>query len=156
MKIDFTKEEYRSLAEVFSLAGMVLDTYGRGQEPGRKSFYDLEQKVYASCEDFGSGDMIRRDPQSTELARKWDEKTPERMVRIYDQFVDDSFWDELIIRMAGRDLLSEMTWSGVGEEALGEEKWQKRKGELEHKYENEFRSFGLGELRLSQDEEGDN
>ena len=78
------------------------------------------------------------------------------MVRIYDQFVDDAFWDELIIRMAARDLQAEMTWVGVGEEALAEEKWQKRKSELEHKYENEFRSSGLGGLRFYQDEEGDN
>jgi hypothetical protein len=156
MKIDFSKEEYRALVEVFSLSGMVLDAYGRGQVPEKKKFYELEQKIYASCDDFGSGDMIRRDPQSNELARKWKEKTPERMVRIYDQFVDDAFWEELIIRMAGRDLQAEMTWAGVGEEALAEEKWQKRKNELEHKYENEFRTSGLGRLGLLQGEEGSN
>ena len=94
MKIDFSKEEYRALVEVFSLSGMVLDAYGRGQVPEKKKFYELEQKIYASCDDFGSGDMIRRDPQSNELARKWKEKTPERMVRIYDQFVDDAFLTE--------------------------------------------------------------
>ena len=29
MKIDLSKEEYRVLVEVFSLTGMVLDSYGR-------------------------------------------------------------------------------------------------------------------------------
>ena len=76
MKIEFSKEEYRTLVEVFSLNGMVLDAYGRGQVPEKKAFYELEQKIYASCDDFGSGDLIRRDPQrSNELARKWDEKS---------------------------------------------------------------------------------
>ena len=78
------------------------------------------------------------------------------MVRIYDQFVDDAFWEELIIRMAGRDLQAEMTWAGVGEEALAEEKWQKRKNDLEHKYENEFRTSGLSGLGILQGEEGSN
>ena len=156
MKIDFSKEEYRALVEVFSLTGMVLDAYGRGQVPEKKAFYELEQKIYASCDDFGSGDLIRRDERSNDLARKWDEKTPEKMVRIYDQFVDDAFWEELIIRMAGRDLQAEMTLAGCSEDALADEKWQKRKSELEHKYENEFRATGLIGLRLSQDEEGDN
>jgi hypothetical protein len=156
MKIEFSREEYRALVEVFSLSGMVLDAYGRGQVPEKKAFYELEQKIYASCDDFDSRDLIRRDEQSNELARKWDEKSPERMVRTYDQFVDDAFWEELINRMAARDLQTEMTWAGVVDEALGEEKWQKRKSELERKYENEFRASGLGGLRLSQDEEGDN
>ena len=62
MKVDLSKEEYRVLVEVFSLAGMVLDAYGRGSVPEKKPFYELEQKIYASCDDFGSGDMIRRDP----------------------------------------------------------------------------------------------
>ena len=44
--------------------------------PEKKPFYELEQKIYASCDDFGSGDMIRRDPHSNELARKWNEKAP--------------------------------------------------------------------------------
>ena len=156
MKIDFTRDEYRRLVEVFSLFGMVLEAHGRGREEGRKPFYALEQKTYAACDDFASGDMIRRDPQNNELARKWDEKTPEAVVRIYDQFVDDSFWEELIIRMAGRDLQVEMAWAGEGEEALVEDKWQKRKNELEHKYENEFRTSGLGGLGLLQGEEGSN
>jgi hypothetical protein len=156
MKIEFSREEYRALVEVFSLSGMVLDAYGRGQVPEKKALYELEQKIYASCDDFDSRDLIRRDEQSNDLARKWDEKKPERMVRIYDQFVDDAFWEELICRMVARDLQTEMTWAGAVEEALAEEKWQKRKGELEHKYENEFRTSGLGGIRLSQDEEGDN
>tara|TARA_Y100000589_G_scaffold269897_1_gene262000 strand:+ start:131 stop:601 length:471 start_codon:yes stop_codon:yes gene_type:complete len=156
MKVDLSKEEYRVLVEVFSLAGMVLDAYGRGNVPEKKPFYELEQKIYASCDDFGSGDMIRRDPHSNELARKWNEKTPERVVRIYDQFVDDAFWEELILRMVDRDLQAEMTLSGVGEEALTEEKWQKRKNELELHYENAFRQFGLGGIRLTHDDEGSN
>ena len=156
MKIEFSKEEYRTLVEVFSLNGMVLDAYGRGQVPEKKAFYELEQKIYASCDDFGSGDLIRRDERSNELARKWDEKSPERMVRIYDQFVDDAFWDELIIRMAGRDLQAEMTWAGATEETLVEEKWQKRKKELELHYENLFRQSGLDGICLSQDAEGSN
>ena len=156
MKIDFSKEEYRALVEVFSLTGMVLDAHGRGQVPEKKAFYEVEQKIYASCDDFGSGDLIRRDERSNELARKWDEKSPERMVRIYDQFVDDAFWEELITRMAGRDLQAEMTLTGVGEDALADEKWQKRKSELELHYENAFRQSGLEGICLTRDVEGSN
>lgn len=156
MKIEFSRDEYRALVEVFSLTGMVLDAYGRGQVPEKKPLYELEQKIYASCDDFSSGDLIRRDERSNELARKWDEKSSQQMVRIYDQFVDDAFWEELIVRMAARDLRQEMSWSGVGEEAFGEEKWQKRKSELELHYENSFRQHGLEGVRMAQDSEGSN
>ncbi len=156
MKIDLSKEEYRVLVEVFSLTGMVLDSYGRGQNKEKKPFYELEQKIYASCDDFDSQDLIRRDGQSNELARKWDEKSPERVVRFYDQFVDDAFWEELIIRMTGRDLQAEMTWAGVGEEAAGEEKWIKLKKELELHYETLFRESGLEGISLALGGEGSN
>ena len=62
MKIEFSKEEYRTLVEVFSLNGMVLDAYGRQQVPEKKAFFELYQKIYASCDDIGWGDMIRRNP----------------------------------------------------------------------------------------------
>ena len=156
MKIEFSRDEYRVLVEVFSLTGMVLDAYGRGQVPEKKPLYELEQKIYASCDDFGSGDLIRRDERSNELARKWDEKSSQQMVRIYDQFVDDAFWEELIIRMAGRDLQAEMTLAGCAEDALAEEKWQKRKSALELHYENTFRQHGLEGVRLVHDSEGSN
>ena len=105
MKVDLSKEEYRVLVEAF-FAGMVLDAYGRGNAPKR------------NCRRIGTEDLCqlrrfwigRYDPHSNELAKNGI-KAPEKKVRIYDQFVDDAFWEELILGI-DRDLQAEMTLSG--------------------------------------------
>ena len=44
MKVDLSKEEYRVLVEIFSLAGMVLDAYGRGNVPERNRFTNWNRR----------------------------------------------------------------------------------------------------------------
>ena len=77
MKVDLSKEEYR-VGEIFSLAGMVLDGYGRGNVPEKKPFYELEQKIYASCDDFGSGDGYAGIPTATNLRENGMRKPPKK------------------------------------------------------------------------------
>ncbi len=63
-----------------------------------------------------------------------------------DEFVDDSFWHELSVRLAERDLAKE-----VGEDAFeemdGEERIQ-RLGEIEDKYTQEFFEFGIDRVTI--------
>ncbi len=143
------------MVELLSLCGMVMEAYGRGNDPMKRKYYALEQKIYSNCEDFSSGDLIRRDSQSGQLARKWNENPPEYVIKTYDQFVDDAFWEELIFRMAERDLKLEMECAGIAP-GDGEESWAERRKELEYAYEQEFRDKGLSSLSLSAELAGEN
>ena len=108
MKFEFTEKEYRNLVDVLTLSGMILDAHGRGEDRSRKNYFDLEQKVYSYFEDAGCRDLIYRDQSTGQYVRKWSSDRSESIVKILDEYVDSSFWEELIIRMAERDMLADL------------------------------------------------
>ena len=148
MKIDFSEEEYRRLVDVLSLAGMVLDAYGHGQEDRRQGYFELEQKLLSYFEDFGCRDLLRRDVASGQYVRKWSKERNEAIVRIMDNYNDDCFWDEIIIRMADRDMKARLTLEGRDGSKLSQEESDKLKQDFESRHEQEFRSNGLANLVL--------
>ena len=148
MKIEFSQEEYRSLVDLLSLAGCMLEGYGRGDDPAKASCFKVEQKLLSYAEDAGCGDLVKRDPDSGTYLRKWSGERKENAVTWLFQFNDDLFWEELIIRMAERDFKSLQAVEEGGEEALPEEKKPARLMDLEKQYEEELVANGLDNLVL--------
>ena len=151
MKIDFSEEEYRRLVDILTLAGMVLDAYGRGQEASRQPYFELEQKLFSCLEDAGCRDLLRRDVSSGQFVRKWAKDRSETIVRIHDDYVDDCFWDELIIRLADRDMKAEFALRGIDETTISPEERDRKRRELEVRYDSELRSNGLTNVVLRSD-----
>ena len=151
MKIDFSEEEYRRLVDILTLAGMVLDAYGRGQEASRQPYFELEQKLFSYLEDAGCRDLLRRDVSSGQFVRKWGKDRSETIVRIHDDYVDDCFWDELIIRLADRDMKAEFALKGIDETTISPEERDRKRRELEVRYDSELRSNGLTNVVLRSD-----
>ena len=151
MKFEFTKKEYRSLVDVLTLSGMILDAYGRGEDSSRKGYFELEQKIYSYFEDSGSRDLIMRDPSTGQYVRKWSKDRSETIVKILDQYVDSSFWEELIIRMAERDMLADLEFQGKDQSKLTLEERETLLREYGDRYDKEFRSNGLKSI-MSQSE----
>lgn len=151
MKFKFTEKEYRSLVDVLTLSGMILDAYGRGEESSRKGYFELEQKIYSYFEDSGSRDLITRDPSTGQYVRKWSSDRSETIVKILDEYVDASFWEELIIRMAERDMLADLEFQGKDQSKLTLEERETLLREYGDRYDKEFRSNGLKSI-MSQSE----
>ena len=151
MKFEFTEKEYRSLVDVLTLSGMILDAYGRGLDSSRKGYFELEQKIYSYFEDSGSRDLIMRDPSTGQYVRKWSKDRSETIVKILDEYVDSSFWEELIIRMAERDMLADLEFQGKDQSKLTLEERETLLREYGDRYDKEFRSNGLKSI-MSQSE----
>ena len=151
MKFEFTEKEYRSLVDVLTLSGMILDAYGRGEDSSRKGYFELEQKIYSYFEDVGSRDLITRDPSTGQYVRKWSSDRSETIVKILDEYVDASFWEELIIRMAERDMLADLEFQGKDQSKLTLEERETLLREYGDRYDKEFRSNGLKSI-MSQSE----
>ena len=148
MKIDFTQEEYRSLVDLLSLAGCMLEGYGRGEDPRKAACFKVEQKLLSYAEDAGCRDLIERDVETGTYLRKWSGDRKENAVAWLYQYNDDLFWEELIIRMAERDIKSLRAVEEVGKEPLPEKEKPSRLMELEKHYEEEFVANGLDNLVL--------
>ena len=148
MKIDFTQEEYRSLIDLLSLSGCMLEGYGRGDDSRKASCFKLEQKLLSYAEDLGCQDLVGRDCNTGSYHRKWNKDRSEDVIEWLDQYNDDGFWQELIIRMAERDVKSLRAVEEVSEDALSEEANPIRTEKLERHYEEEFIAHGLDNLVL--------
>ena len=151
MKFEFTEKEYRALVDVLTLSGMILDAYGQGEDSSRKGYFELEQKIYSYFEDVGSRDLITRDPSTGQYVRKWSSDRSETIVKILDEYVDASFWEELIIRMAERDMLADLEFQGQDQSKLTLEERETLLREYGDRYDKEFRSNGLKSI-MSQSE----
>jgi len=151
MKIEFSEEEYRRMVDVVTLAGMVLDAYGRGEESSRKPYFELEQKIYSYLEDADCRDLLRREVSNGQYVRKWSKDRSETIVRIHDEYIDDCFWDELIFRMADRDMKAELALKGIDPTALDPKELDDKRREFEVRYDRELRANGLSDLVLRLD-----
>jgi hypothetical protein len=148
MKIDLKEEEYRSLVDLLSLAGCMLEGYGRGNDSKKSACFELEQKLMSLAEDAGCQDLIERDVETGTYLRKWSRHRKENAVEWLYQYNDDVFWEELIVRMAERDLQSlRAVEEGAGDAPRQKEK-PSRLVELEKHYEKEFVANGLDNLVL--------
>ena len=157
MKFEFTDKEYRTLVDVLTLSGMILDAYGRGEDSSRKGYFELEQKIYSYFEDSGSRDLITRDPSTGQYVRKWSSDRSETIVKILDEYVDASFWEELIIRMAERDMLAALEFQGKDQSKLTLEERETLLREYGDRYDKDFRSNGLNSIiSRSESSEGAN
>ena len=157
MKFEFTEKEYRNLVDVLTLSGMILDAHGRGEDRSRKNYFELEQKVYSYFEDAGCRDLIYRDQSTGQYVRKWSSDRSESIVKILDEYVDSSFWEEFIIRMAERDMLADLELQGRDHAklTLGERDTLLRK--YGDRYEREFGTNGLKSIiSRSESSEGSN
>ena len=98
-----------------------------------------------------------RDPTTGQYVRKWSSDRSETIVKILDEYVDSSFWEELIIRMAERDMLADLELQGKDQSKMTLEERETLLREYGDHYEGEFRSNGLQSVVLrSESSEGTN
>ena len=148
MKINFTKSEYRTLLDVIYMADWILPTHDTEDRSGTKEYSDLFQKLMSYAKNMGCEDLVGFDEQQKDYAASFifEEESP--ALDYIDEFENDSFWAELISRLAQRDALIELKANNphdVESEDLfaaiskAEEKWSK-----------EFEAFGLDRIRKDQ------
>jgi len=146
MKINFTKSEYQILLDVIYMADWVLHAHDTEDRSDTKEYSDLFQKLMSYAKDMGCEDLVGFDEQQKNYAESFifEEESP--ALDYIDEFENDSFWAELISRLAQRDALIELKANSphdVDTETLytaifkAEDKWSK-----------EFEAFGLSRICL--------
>ena len=103
MKIDITKEEYRDLLDLLYMANWVLHAHKTKEDPRARPYDKVMQKIYSSARATGFGRLIEYDPHDRRYypTREFEDTT--KTEEFIDEFVDDSFWDELVYRLSERD-----------------------------------------------------
>ena len=144
MKISFTKKEYKVLLEMIALADWVLHATKVEKDPRTEKHRELREKIYSYAAEMGYGHLLEYSKTlgSHFPSRQFEEDGPVRT--FIEEYENNTFWEDLVARLADRDLLREF-----GEEKLStmsRDEMMVRTMRLEEKYNAEFVANGLDNL----------
>lgn len=147
MKINFTKKQYESLIKLIYLGEWVVNAH-RVDDRVRE-LEELEQYVLSFYKDFGMERYITFDEDLKKFFTTTDFEDISKVNDYIDDYNDNTFWDELIFRLARRDLIER-----YGEEAVMNMDWEERMSKEEvfiEEYEDEFEKNGIKNLVIGKD-----
>jgi hypothetical protein len=144
MKVSFTPKEYARLLELAHLGLWVAGA--RPDDPATmpERYAELAQKLYALAEPFGCADLVETDVNGQIYAAE--KLTTGPAQEKLDQFIEDTFWSELVGRLAERDLQMELGPTKLTPQLTTEE--SARLDEMEDRYWGEFEQSGVDHLVL--------
>ena len=146
MQIDFSKEEYSTFLEILEIAHWILCAHRTGEPEDRKRYQDFEQKIFSCAEALGVEDLIMYDEELERYfpTREHDENSPART--FIDEFENETFWSELIEKLAERDMHQKLDDKKILE--MTPEERCKAYYDFEKKYEEEFEEHGIERLEI--------
>lgn len=146
MNINLTEREYRLLLDLLLAADWVIHGHRREEPATAEPYRMLTQKLLSLAEEFGLGRLVEIDHERNEYRPTEQFERETRAWGLLDEYDDLVFWEELIVRLAERDI-SRMPGKGDIEAMSGEE-YDRLAQPLEEKYAGEFFAHGLERLTL--------
>lgn len=147
MHLRLSDQELATLIEMVSLAADVA-VWNRkeGAQGGIADFEALEAKLMDKAGQAGLGDLLEYDSERQRQRFRQDLKQTLFFQECYDEFRNESFWEELVIRLADRDLVravGQQRW-----EAMSEEERRASTRDIEKRYWDEFTRRGIERVML--------
>lgn len=143
----FTEKELAILAEMVTLAASVASwNHKPGSDEAVNAYEAVESKVLEKAKLAGVGEAIEWDEEKRRYQIKVDPNGQTFFQECYDEFRNESFWEELVIRIADRGLIREIglpAW-----DLLSEEERRRRTIETEKALWKEFGANGIDKLAL--------
>ena len=142
MHIRFTEQELATLVEMLSLAVSVASWNQKPSADQKISDYeDFESKMLEKAAQNGLAAIIEFDEETKRFRVK--KEVEEKMFyhECYEEFRNESFWDELAVRLADRDLARAIGFKEW--EKLSEEDRRARTTAWEKRYWEEFSKRGV-------------
>ncbi len=144
MKVSFTTKEFARLLE---LVHMGLSVAGaRADDPATmpERYEDLAQKLFGMAEGFGCAELVESDVNGELFLNE--RVTEGAAAEKLDAFAEDTFWAELVARLAARDLRAEIGSAAEAEEL--EPEHEEKLAEMQDAYWREFEQSGVDHLVL--------
>lgn len=147
MHLRLSDQELATLVEMVSLAANVASWNQKEEANDQVSaFEELESKILEKAGHSGLGDWIEFDEESQRFRVKQEKEEQLFYHECYDEFRNESFWDELAVRLSDRDLARAIglkKW-----EAMTEEERRARTADMEKRYWEEFSKRGVDRVFL--------
>ena len=147
MKLNLTPQEYRLLLELVYIGDWIVHAHDSdGTREQALPYHMLVQKLYSYAAQGGCDALIEADPESNEYlpSQAFEEQSPAHA--LIEEYEDHAFWDNLIERLAERDLRYELDTATL--EGMSREEYFSRMAVLEEHYSEEFYANGIDRLHL--------
>ncbi|HPW18855.1 MAG TPA: hypothetical protein PLP83_10825 [Candidatus Aminicenantes bacterium] len=146
MKIELTKQQLAVLVKLAYLGNRMANDWRT--DDVIEEYDEVESLVLEAALKHGLGDYVDFDEETKKAIPSGE--LEEKMAEAVDFYADNSFWDQLIYRMADRDYARKF-----GQEALdalyAEEHGTERLRPFVDKYEKEFYDNGLDRVEIRRD-----
>lgn len=144
MKVSFTVKEYERLLELVWLGLQVAAAGGEEDDAPPVRYAALEQKLWELATPLGCARSVEMADDGSLAASAELEEGPAR--KKLDDFFDEVFWNELVHRLAERDLRAELGATKLTEDFSDDD--QTRLDAIEDRYWREFEEHGVDHLVL--------
>jgi len=147
MHLRLSDQELATLVEMVSLAANVASWNQKESADDKVSEFEmLESKILEKAGHSGLGDWIEFDEESQRFRVKQEVEDRLFYHECYDEFRNESFWDEMAVRLADRDLARAI---GIRQwEKLSEEERRARTATWEKRYWDEFAKHGIERVHV--------
>lgn len=142
----FSPDDYKNLLHLVYLGNWMVNAI-RHPSDEVEEYKQTKSKVLAQAEKFGMGKYAEYDQQADYYFASYELSEDPEVQRMRDEYDDEVFWGELVIRLTRRDFIQKYGKKKI-EEMSAEERFEKET-EIENKYWREFRENGLERLRVS-------
>ncbi len=153
MKINFTKKEYRLLIELLEMARWILTSHRIGESKTITPYMELIRKIYSYAGKMGANDIIQYDEELGDYFPTREYEDTSNFMKFIEEFENETFWQELITRLADRDFFLKYGVDKI--EAMDVMERMQKVCQLEEIYEKEFSANGLFNLFLQKSERVD-
>ncbi len=147
MNINFTKEEYLLLLDIIYMADWILHAHSIGERSETKDYSALFQKLMIHAKELGCSELIEFDELAQDYGLTGVFEEESAALDYLDEFEGESFWDELISRLAMRDALIALKVSSAHE--VPSEELFPALSKAEEYWSKEFETFDLSRISLN-------
>lgn len=147
MHLRFTDDELVTLGEMLTLACWA--TYWNhkpGADDGVARFEHLLKKVLERMQHNGQSDQLEYDQERKHLKLRSDMEDNSFHAQCYDEMRSETFWEELVIRMADRELAQRYGQQKL--DGMNESELKQMREPVAKRYWAEFSAHGIENLHL--------
>lgn len=117
-----------------------------GSDEGVARFDDMLEKILTRLQHNGQGKEVELDPDRQRLRLRKDKEDASFYAQCYDEMRAETFWEELVARMAERELNKKYTEAQLNK--LSDEQQKELAEPFTRKYWEEFSKNGIANLHI--------
>ncbi|MCG8570031.1 MAG: hypothetical protein MJB14_07800 [Spirochaetes bacterium] len=141
MEIKFSEEQYKSLLKMIYLGEWMVNSY---QDQPNQEFFQLAQYIYSFTDKFNLQKLVEKDQEFNEYFPS--AEMEESIQEFIDDYDNENFWDEIIEKLAWRDMVEDHGEAAIKEMSINDLN-EKRLPYLT-KYAKEFEENGIKNLTI--------